>query len=138
MEDFDATFAPSEEVVSPEEFTNRKQELEFLWSLADKATRRTASSYAIIARKGMGKTALMQEFYRQLFTRQTKIEKLSKIEEWSRPAELPEGRRLWFFSRHGFDQQAAARLRELNIFHSDISGFNALCRAVKIGEVPVG
>jgi hypothetical protein len=28
-------------------------------------------------------------------------------------------------------------LRELNILHSDILGFNALCRAVQIGEVPV-
>jgi len=73
IDEMDTTLAPAEEVVSPEEFTNRRQELDFLWSLADKATRRTASSYAIIARKGMGKTALMQEFYRQLFTRQKKV-----------------------------------------------------------------
>jgi len=72
-ENFDAAFAPLEDFAGPEEFTNRKPELDFLWSLADKATRRTASSYAIIARKGMGKTALMLEFYRQLFTQQKKI-----------------------------------------------------------------
>jgi hypothetical protein len=65
------------------------------------------------------------------------IEKLSKLEGWSRPAELGEGKRLWFFSRSGFDEQATARLRELNVLHCDILGFNALCRAVKIGEVPV-
>jgi predicted transcriptional regulator len=65
------------------------------------------------------------------------LEKLSKLKGWHRLAELPEGKRLWFFSRSGFDEQAAARLRELNILHSDISGFNALCRAVGIGEVPV-
>jgi AAA+ ATPase superfamily predicted ATPase len=70
---FTETFAPFEEFVSVEEFTNRKEELKFLWSLADKATRRTASSYCIIARKGMGKTSLMLEFYRQLFTRQKKV-----------------------------------------------------------------
>jgi len=73
IDEMDMALAPAEEVVSPEEFTNRRQELDFLWSLADKATRRTASSYAIIARKGMGKTALMLEFYRQLFTRQKKV-----------------------------------------------------------------
>jgi hypothetical protein len=66
------------------------------------------------------------------------VEKLSKMEGWSRQAgPLSEGKRLWFFSRRGFDAQASARLRELNILHSDIGGFNALCRAVKIGEVPV-
>jgi hypothetical protein len=70
---FDNASLPLEEFVSAEEFTNRKQELDFLWSLADKATRRTASSYAIIARKGMGKTALMLEFYRQLFTQQKNV-----------------------------------------------------------------
>jgi len=71
-ETFENTFAPAQ-FISPEEFTNRKQELNFLWSLADEATRHQASSYAIIARKGMGKTALMLEFYRQLFTRQKKV-----------------------------------------------------------------
>jgi DNA-binding Lrp family transcriptional regulator len=73
VRDFDTGFVPFEEFLSPEEFTNRKEELEFLWRLADQATRRAASSYCIIARKGMGKTALMQEFYRQLFTQQKKI-----------------------------------------------------------------
>jgi len=65
------------------------------------------------------------------------LRKLSKMKGWSRLAGLREGRRLWFFSRKGFDETAAARLRELQILHSDFSGFNALCRAVKIGEVPV-
>jgi DNA-binding Lrp family transcriptional regulator len=67
------TLAPAEGFIGVEEFTNRKQELEFLWDLAGQATERTAPSYAIIARKGMGKTALMQEFYRQLFTQQKKV-----------------------------------------------------------------
>jgi hypothetical protein len=73
IESLDTTFTPFEEPLSPEEFTNRKEELEFLWRLADQATRRAASSYCIIARKGMGKTALMLEFYRQLFTQQKKV-----------------------------------------------------------------
>jgi hypothetical protein len=64
------------------------------------------------------------------------LEKLSKAEGWQPP--LSEDKRLWFFSRSGFDGEADARLRELGILHSDIHGFNALCRAVKIGEVPVG
>jgi len=72
-ENFDNTLAPLDDFLGPEEFTNRKQELEFLWSLAEQATQRSAPSYAIIARKGMGKTALMQEFYRQLFTQQNKV-----------------------------------------------------------------
>jgi transcription initiation factor IIE alpha subunit len=63
------------------------------------------------------------------------VEKLQKTEGWQPP--LGEGKRLWFFSQNGFDDRAAARLRELNILHNDIGGFNALCRAVKIGEVPV-
>jgi len=66
------------------------------------------------------------------------VKKLSKLKGWSRQAGLPApGKRLWFFSRHGFEEAAAARLCELAIMHSDISGFNALCRAVKIGEVPL-
>jgi hypothetical protein len=69
---------------------------------------------------------------------ETFLRKLSKMKGWSRLAgPLREGRRLWFFSRNGFNDQAAARLRELEILHSDLSGFNALCRAVKIGEVAV-
>jgi DNA-binding Lrp family transcriptional regulator len=64
------------------------------------------------------------------------LEKLSKAEGWQPP--LSEDKRLWFFSRSGFDGEADARLRELGILHSDIHVFNALCRAVKIGEVPVG
>jgi len=70
---FDAALVSLEDIAGLEEFTNRKPELDFLWSLADKAMRGTASSYAIIARKGMGKTALMLEFHRQLFTRQKKV-----------------------------------------------------------------
>jgi len=86
MENPDKTFVPAREFVGVEEFTNRKQELEFLWSLADKATRRTASSYAILARKGLGKTALMREFYRQLFTQQKKIVPffVSFAEDWEK------------------------------------------------------
>jgi hypothetical protein len=65
------------------------------------------------------------------------LQKLSKMKGWSRLAGLRKGKRLWFFSRHGFDDDAAARLRELGILHSDVSGFNALCRVVKIGKLPV-
>jgi len=73
MENLDKIFVPAGKFAGVEEFTNRKQELEFLWSLADQATQRSAPSYAIIARKGMGKTALMREFYRQLFMQQKKV-----------------------------------------------------------------
>jgi hypothetical protein len=48
---------PFAAAVSPEVFTNRKKELAFLWELAESAKKRQASSKAIIARKGMGKTA---------------------------------------------------------------------------------
>ena len=41
--------SPYMELLSSEEFTNRKRELRFLWRLADEATRRQASSYAFIA-----------------------------------------------------------------------------------------
>jgi DNA-binding Lrp family transcriptional regulator len=84
-------------------------------------------------------TWLVEVRYRKTPVRATDVEKflekLSKLEGWQLP--LPEGKRLWFFSRRGFDEQTVARLRELNILHSDILGFNALCRAVNIGEVPV-
>jgi hypothetical protein len=63
------------------------------------------------------------------------LEKLSKLEGWLPP--LPGGKRLWFFSRRGFDDEAKARLRQLEILHCDRLGFNALCQAVGIGEVPV-
>jgi AAA+ ATPase superfamily predicted ATPase len=63
------------------------------------------------------------------------VEKISKLEDWQQP--LAPGKRLWFFSRSGFDEQASQRLRELGVLHSSIAGFNALCRGVKIGEVPV-
>ncbi|MFQ5629768.1 MAG: hypothetical protein ACE5I1_13470 [bacterium] len=63
------------------------------------------------------------------------MEKTSKLKGWQAP--LGPGKRLWFFSRSGFDNLAKERLRELQIFHSDIFAFNALCRAVNIGEVPV-
>ena len=86
MTDFEKNFEPAREFVGTGEFTNRKRELNFLWSLADKATRDTASSYAIIARKGMGKTAVMREFYRQLFTQQKKVVPffVSFAEDWER------------------------------------------------------
>jgi hypothetical protein len=73
MANFDEIFAPFDEMLSEEEFTNRQKELKFLWSLAEQASQHRAPSYAIIARKGMGKTALMLEFYRQLFTQQRKV-----------------------------------------------------------------
>ena len=63
------------------------------------------------------------------------VGKVSKLEEWQLP--LGAGKRLWFSSRSGFDAQASRRLRELKILHSDRVGFNALCRAVGIGELPV-
>jgi DNA-binding Lrp family transcriptional regulator len=84
-------------------------------------------------------TWLVEVKYRQTPVRLNDVEKflekLSKMEGW--PTPLRPGKRIWFFSRHGFDAQASARLRELAILHSDIAGFNALCRAVGIGEVPV-
>jgi hypothetical protein len=82
---------------------------------------------------------LVEVRYRKTPVRATEVEKflekLSKLEGWQLP--LPEGKRLWFFSRRGFDDEAKARLRQLEILHCDRLGFNALCRAVGIGEVPV-
>jgi hypothetical protein len=86
-------------------------------------------------------TWLVEVRYRKTPVRATDVEKflkkLSKMKGWSRLAKLPEGKRLWFFSRSGFEEKAAARLRKLNILHSDMMGFNALCRAVNMGELPV-
>jgi hypothetical protein len=86
-------------------------------------------------------TWLVEVRYRKTPVRANDVEKfmkkLSKTKGWSRLAKLPAGKRLWFFSRSGFDEQATARLRELNILHSDIVGFNALCRTLNIGELPV-
>jgi DNA-binding Lrp family transcriptional regulator len=86
-------------------------------------------------------TWLVEVRYRKTPVRAADVEKflkkLSKTKGWSRAAKLPAGKRLWFFSRSGFDEQAAARLRELNILYSDIFGFNALCRVLNIGELPV-
>jgi hypothetical protein len=61
------------------------------------------------------------------------LDKVSKLTGWQIPAE--QGKRLWFFSRSGFDRQASARLRELGILHSDLAGFERLCETVGIGKV---
>ena len=63
------------------------------------------------------------------------IAKLQKLDGWHVPL-LP-GKQIWFFSKNGFQDNAKTRLQELKIRHSDIFGFNELCRAVRIGEVPV-
>ena len=50
-----------------DEFVGRRKELAFLRRIIGRAPRRLAYSIAIIARKGMGKTALMQRFFNLLF-----------------------------------------------------------------------
>ena len=51
-----------------DEFVGRREELAFLHRIIGRAPRRLAYSIAIIARKGMGKTALMQRFFNLLFS----------------------------------------------------------------------
>lgn len=63
------------------------------------------------------------------------FEKLEKVVGWRFPLET--GNRIWYFSKNGFEPRAKQRLEELRIWHSDLNGFNQLCRAVNIGEVPV-
>ncbi|MBL7064990.1 MAG: ATP-binding protein [Anaerolineae bacterium] len=64
---------PLFEVVDEREFTDRDEELAFLWRLVERARDRRGYSYAVIARKGMGKTALLQRFYNDLFTQQDEV-----------------------------------------------------------------
>ncbi len=64
---------PLIELVDEEEFTNREKELEKFWNLAMKAKRKNAPSFALIARKGVGKTAVLMRLYNDLFTRQDEV-----------------------------------------------------------------
>lgn len=64
---------PIFEIVDEREFTDREEELAFLWRQVERARERRGSSYAIIARKGMGKTALLERFYNQLFIQQDEV-----------------------------------------------------------------
>ncbi|MFQ5617058.1 MAG: hypothetical protein ACE5GO_11450, partial [Anaerolineales bacterium] len=64
---------PLFETVDEREFTNRAQELAFLWDLTIRARERRAGSQVFIARKGLGKTALLQRFYNDLFSQQTEV-----------------------------------------------------------------
>ncbi|HHN93770.1 MAG TPA: hypothetical protein ENK17_03300, partial [Anaerolineae bacterium] len=59
--------APLLETVDEREFTDREKELAFLYRVVERARNRMGSSYAIIARKGMGKTAILERFYNRLF-----------------------------------------------------------------------
>lgn len=61
--------------------------------------------------------------------------KVERLAGWGMP--LPEYHQVWFFSRNAFNTKASERLSELGILHSDVSGFNQLCRAVGIGQLPV-
>jgi len=63
------------------------------------------------------------------------IEKVAKYEGWT--VTPTEDRRLWFFSKAGFSEEAGKKLRTLGIWHSDVHGFNLLCQAVGIGMLPV-
>ena len=63
------------------------------------------------------------------------IEKVQKYEGWSVPPS--KDRRLWFFSKYGFQEQAKKKLQTLGILHSDIHGFNLLCQAAGIGMLPI-
>jgi len=64
---------PLIELVDEREFTDREDELAFFWNLAMKARKRLASSYTLIARKGVGKTAILQRLYNRLFLEQTEV-----------------------------------------------------------------
>jgi len=64
---------PLFELVHEEEFTNRKEELESFWNLAMKAKKSNGSSFALIARKGLGKTAVLMRLYNDLFTQQNEV-----------------------------------------------------------------
>ncbi|MFQ5858492.1 MAG: hypothetical protein ACE5LU_23075, partial [Anaerolineae bacterium] len=50
-----------------DEFVGRREELAYLRHVIGRAPRRLAYSIALIARKGMGKTALMQRFFNLIF-----------------------------------------------------------------------
>jgi hypothetical protein len=64
---------PLIELVDEKEFTNREKELEKFWNLAMKAKRKNGSSFALIARKGVGKTAVLMRLYNNLFTKQDEV-----------------------------------------------------------------
>jgi len=64
---------PLIELVDEQEFTNREKELEKFWNLAMKAKRKNGSSFALIARKGVGKTAVLMRLYNDLFTKQDEV-----------------------------------------------------------------
>lgn len=61
------------ETVDEREFTDREKELAFLYRVVERARNRMGSSYAIIARKGMGKTAILERFYNRLFVEQEEV-----------------------------------------------------------------
>lgn len=50
-----------------EEFVGRREELAYLRRVIGRAPRRQAYSIALVARKGMGKTALLQRFFNLIF-----------------------------------------------------------------------
>jgi GTPase SAR1 family protein len=60
-------------LVDEQEFTNREKELRKFWNLAMKAKRKNGSSFALIARKGVGKTAVLMRLYNDLFTKQDEV-----------------------------------------------------------------
>jgi len=64
---------PLVEFVDEQEFTNRERELKHFWKRTMKAKRNNGSSVAIIARKGIGKTALLMRLYNDLFTKQDEV-----------------------------------------------------------------
>jgi hypothetical protein len=64
---------PLIELVDEQEFTNRETELNKFWNLAMRAKRNNGSSYALIARKGVGKTAVLMRLYNDLFTKQDEV-----------------------------------------------------------------
>ena len=64
---------PLIELVDEQEFTNREKELKKFWNLAMKAKRKNGSSFALIARKGVGKTAVFMRLYNDLFTKQDEV-----------------------------------------------------------------
>jgi hypothetical protein len=65
--------APLLEAVDEREFTDREKEFEFLYRLVERARNRLGASHAIIARKGLGKTAILERFYNRLFVEQDEV-----------------------------------------------------------------
>ncbi len=66
---WDLTYALAEEIGDPDLFVGRKEEMARLMTWAEGTKRRHSKSMAILSRRKMGKTALLQRFFNILYTR---------------------------------------------------------------------